>query len=87
MVSNAVMPVNALRKEFDYYLAHQDELVAKYDGRVLVIKNESVIGDYASEPEAIAATSKIYPMGTFLVQRCTPGTDSYTGVYHSRFSV
>ena len=76
MVSTAVMPVNALRKEFDYYLAHQDELVAKYSGRVVVIKNESVIGDYDSEPEAIAATSKAHQMGTFLVQRCTPGSES-----------
>jgi hypothetical protein len=81
------MPVNPLSKEFDYYLAHQDELVAKYSGRVVVIKNEGVIGDYDSEPEAIAETSEHHPLGSFLVQRCTPGTAAYTGVYHSRFAV
>lgn len=82
-----VMSANALRKEFDFYLANQNELVARYSGRVLVIKNEVVIGDYNSEPEAISETSKVHPIGTFLVQRCTPGTDAYTGVYNSRFAV
>jgi len=32
-----------LGKEFDYYIAHQDELVKKYNGKVLVIKGEQVM--------------------------------------------
>lgn len=81
------MPSSSLRKEFDYYLAHQSELVKQYSGRVLVIKNETVLGDYESEPEAIAEASKTHAVGTFLVQRCTPGNEAYTGVYHTRFAV
>ena len=73
-----------LEKEFQFYLDHQDELVAKYNGRVVVIKGEEVIGDYGDEMEAVFETRKIHPLGTFLVQLCTPGSEAYTVTYHSR---
>ena len=40
-----------LEKEFQYYLDNQDELVKKYNGRVVVIVGENVVGDYASYEE------------------------------------
>lgn len=73
-----------LEKEFIYYIEHQDEMVKKYNGRVIVIKDQQVIGDYNSEVEAIEETSKTHPLGTFLVQKCEPGTNSYSQTYHSR---
>lgn len=73
-----------LEKEFNYYLTHQKELVAKYKGRTIVIKNERVIGDYDSEIEAVSETAKTHALGTFLVQKCEPGQESYTNVFHSR---
>jgi len=73
-----------LEKEFRYYLAHQDELVAKYRGRVVVIRDEMVIGDYPDEATAVQETQKTYPLGTFLVQRCEPGNQAYTQTFHSR---
>ncbi len=78
------MSNNPLQKEFRYYLDHQNELVDQYDGKVLVIKNCKVIGVYGTEPEAIEKTSKKEELGTFLVQKCEPGKDSYTETYHSR---
>lgn len=75
-----------LKTEFEYYLAHQDELVAKYNGRVVVIKNRTVIGDYADEPTAVLETQKSHALGTFLVQRVAPGPDAYTQTFHSRVS-
>jgi hypothetical protein len=75
-----------LEKEFQFYLDHQDELVAKYNGRVVVIKGEEVIGDYADEMEAVSETRKTHPLGTFLVQRCTPGEEAYTAKYNTRVS-
>ena len=75
---------HALEKEFKHYLAHQDELVAKYNGRFIVIKDEAVIGDYATELEAIRETQKSHALGTFLVQKCEPGNQSYTQTFHSR---
>lgn len=75
-----------LRKEFNYYLAHQDELVKKYNGKFLVIKNENVIGVYDTDETALLTSQKDNELGTFLIQKCTPGKEAYTQVFHSRVS-
>lgn len=76
--------VKPLEKDFQYYLDNQEELVKKYDGKFIVIKNYTVIGVYDDELKAIEETSKKEELGTFLVQKCEPGTESYTQTYHSR---
>lgn len=73
-----------LKKEFSYYLEHQAELVRQYKGKFIVIKNCQVIGTYDSELEAITETRKHHDLGTFLVQKCEPGTNNYMQMYHSR---
>ena len=73
-----------LEKEFKFYIEHQNELVKKHNGRVIVIKDCKVIGDYDNDMEAITETSKIHELGTFLVKKCEPGEESYTEVFHSR---
>ena len=73
-----------LEKEFKYYLEHQDELVKKFNGKFIVIKNREVIGVFDSELEAIEKTMEKHDLGTFLVQKCEPGSESYTQTYHSR---
>lgn len=75
-----------LKKEFEYYLANQDELVKKHKGKFIVIKGCKVIGEYDSPFEAVEETSKEHEVGTFLVQKCEPGSGSYTQTYHSRVS-
>lgn len=76
-----------LEKEFEYYLEHQDELVEKYNGKFIVIKDCNVIGVFESELEAVEETAKQHELGSFLVQKCEPGTDSYTQTYHSRVAL
>ena len=75
-----------LEKEFKYYLDNQSALVKQYKGKFIVIKDCSVIGSFDSELAAIQETSKKHPLGTFLVQKCEPGSDNYTQTYHSRVS-
>lgn len=75
---------NMLEKEFEFYLKHQEELVKKYNGKVLVIKDEKVINVFENELDAINETSKTYEIGTFLVHRCEPGEQNYTMTFHSR---
>jgi len=75
---------NPLEKEFEYYLKHQDELVKKYNGKYIVIKDNTVVGAYDSDLEAITITSRKHGLGTFLVQKCEPGTNSYMQTYNSR---
>ena len=72
-----------LAKEFDYYLANQDEIVQKYDGMVAVIKDLSVIGVYTTEMDAVAETQKTHELGTFLIQKVSEGTEAYTHTLHS----
>jgi sensor histidine kinase regulating citrate/malate metabolism len=73
-----------LEQEFKYYLDHQEELVKKYNGKFIVIKDRKVIRACDSELEAIAETVKEHDLGTFLVQKCEPGSAGYTQTYHSR---
>jgi len=73
-----------LLDEFNYYLQHQQELVDKYEGKFIVIKNDSVLGAFDSELDAIRETTKTHELGTFLIQKCKPGKESYTQTYRSR---
>jgi len=73
-----------LKKEFTYYLEHQDELVRQHKGKFIVIKNCQLIGVYDSEIEAITETRKHHNLGSFLIQKCEPGSNSYMHMYHSR---
>lgn len=73
-----------LEKEFQYYLDHQNELVEKYNGKVLVIIGEDIVGVYVDELQAYFDSISKYKQGTFLIQKCTPGDESYTQTFHSR---
>ncbi|HMQ69665.1 MAG TPA: hypothetical protein PKA90_13690 [Ignavibacteria bacterium] len=73
-----------LENEFKYYLENQKELIKKYKKRFIVIKNNKVIGDYASESEAYIETEKEHEVGTFLIQYCSQGKTDYTSTFHSR---
>ena len=70
--------------EFQYYLDNQSDLVKKYDGRYIVIVGEKVVGDYDDYSQALSNSLKNYEMGTFLVQKCSPGYKDYTLTFHSR---
>ena len=67
-----------LHREFEYYLQNQKELAQKYNGKVLVIKGQTVIGVFESELEAVQQTSEKHELGTFLVQKCDPTPASHT---------
>jgi hypothetical protein len=75
-----------LDKEFKYFKSHQEELVKKYNGKFIVVKNEDIIGVYNSEAEAYNETRKNHELGTFLIQQCLPGSDAYSQTFHSRVS-
>jgi hypothetical protein len=73
-----------LEKEFNYFLANLDELVKKYNGKYLVIKDNNVLGSYDDPDSALRETIKTNPLGTFLMQRCEKDKSAYTQVFHSR---
>jgi len=73
-----------LEKELSYFKINQEELVKKYNGKFLVIKNQKVQGVYDSEIDAYTEAKKNFELGTFLIQQCLPGEKSYTQTLHSR---
>lgn len=70
--------------EFQYYLAHQDEFVEKYDGKTIVLKNHEVVGVYDSVAEAYQGALETHQLGTFILQKVSPGNqDTHASTYKS----
>lgn len=77
-----------LEKEFQYYLDNQDDLVKKYNGKYLVIKDTSVVGVYDDEDVAYFDAVEKYGLGNFILQLCTPGEEAYTiHIYTPQYSI
>jgi hypothetical protein len=75
-----------LKDEFKWYIENQNDLVTKYNGKFIVIKDKSVVGAYDSERDALFESEKKYGLGSFIIQKCTPGEEDYTQIFHSRVS-
>lgn len=74
----------SLEQEFEFYKQNQKNLLNSYEGKFLVVKDLEVKGAYGSQIEAYEEGKKQFELGTFLIQQCLPGEDSYTQTYHSR---
>lgn len=70
-------------KELAYFIAHQDELVAQFGGKTLVLHGESVQGAYDTPLAAYSAATEQFALGTFMIQRCVPGPAAYTVTVNS----
>jgi len=59
-----------VKQLFEYYLAHQDELVEKYNGKYLVIAKDGVICpfDPKSDGEAYYYGKEHFGLGNFILQ-------------------
>jgi hypothetical protein len=77
---------NNLQKELEYFKAHQEELVKQYEGKFVIIKDQKVEGVYDTEIEAYTEAQKKFELGTFMIQQCVAGKESYTQSFHSRVS-
>jgi hypothetical protein len=74
-----------IRDDFEYYTAHQDEIVNGHIDEFVVIKDSHVLGYYTYEAEAFEAM-KTHELGTFIVKKCRQrGTDVVT-YYNNRVS-
>lgn len=71
-----------LKSEYEWYLANKAELLKAHRGKVLVIKNGTILGIYDSEANAVRETATNHELGTFLVQKCQEVEDRQ--VFHSR---
>lgn len=76
--------MDSLKNELQYYIDNQTELVSQYQGKFIVIKNQTVVGYYENELEAYNESVKLYELGTFLIQEVQPGNENYTQTFRSR---
>ncbi len=58
-----------LHRERAYYQAHQAVLAQLYDGQVIVIKGDMVLGAYDAAAWAAPQTRKRYAGGGFFVEK------------------
>ena len=73
-----------LKKEFEWFKENQEALVKSYNGKVLAIKNQKVIGVFDNDLEAYSTVAKDHRPGTFLLQQCIPGEKAYTKTFRTR---
>ena len=72
-----------LDEEFNYFISNQNELVKRYNKKILVIRGKSVVGSYRTFEAAYKNAVKKYPLGTFLIQECIAGEKAYTTYCYS----
>jgi hypothetical protein len=72
-----------LEKEYKFYQKHQADFLKKYNGKVLVIVGEKVVGVYNDEVAAYEDATAKYQLGTFLIQKCSFDGNSVQ-TFHSR---
>ena len=81
------MTQNNLEKELEFFKNNQKELVSKYNGKFLVIKDLKIEGVYDTEIDAYNDAQKKFTLGTFLIQECLEGEDVYTQIFCSRVMI
>lgn len=62
----------------DYFIANQDELVAKYNGKCLLLHGACVVGAFDSMNEADLEGIRRFGDGNFSLQNCVPGKEAYS---------
>ena len=70
--------MSTIAENFDYFVENQAELVGKYNGKILVIRDRQVVGAYQNHLEAYYAAVSQYPLGSFIIQTCIAGPNAYT---------
>lgn len=74
---------NERKNDFSYFIENYQKLYEQYGHKYIVIQNQTVLGSYDTEIEAIKKTSEVYPLGTFIVQECNGDESGYTNYVSS----
>ena len=72
-----------LKKEFEWYLDNQEELVKQYNGQYLVISGQKVLFASVDKEKAYNEGVNLSGVGKYILQRCTPGDEAYSITYHT----
>ena len=69
--------------DFEWFKNNYNEICKEYNGRFVVIKNKTIIGDYSSYSEAVRSTEQTEARGTYIVQHCNGEESGYTNYISS----
>ena len=62
----------------NWYIAHQAELLEKYNGKIIAISRGKVLGDFPSKLDALRyIQEKGITPGDFMIIKCSPGDSEY----------
>ena len=75
---------NVLEKQYKYFKDNESEIIEQHPGMYVVIHDYAVAGAFKNELDALEYGRENFELGTFLVQRCSPGADIQT--FHTRVS-
>ena len=78
LLLNSEREADPLKKNLEWYIANQKELSSKYTGKILLVVEQELVGVFDSMGDAYTTALKSYAPGTFTLQPCSPGPDSYT---------
>ena len=65
-------------QDFYFFIDHYDELFKKYGHKFFVIRNKEILGVFDDLGTAVDETTRVYPLGTFIVQENTGDESGYT---------
>ena len=72
-----------LQQDFQYFISNQEELAKQHEGKILVIKDQKVIGVFNDILDAYFTTQQEHELGSFLIQPCEFGANAYTATIRS----
>jgi hypothetical protein len=65
-------------RELAFFIANQADLVARFDGQVLLLRGDEIAGVYDSALAAYCDAQARFEPGSYMIQPCAPGPDAYT---------
>lgn len=64
----------ALQEQYNYYVAHESELLDKYLGKHLVISDALQVYSFVNPKEAYQFGINNFGAGHFMLHKCIPGS-------------
>lgn len=74
--------------QLDMYIKNQNELLKKYNGKLIAVSNGNFLGEYPNELVAYRDMVKRgIKEGDFMIVKCTPGDGAYTSYFANWFPI
>lgn len=61
-----------LKAEYDYYTKNKESLLSKYNGKLIIIKGEEVLGPFDTDADAYSAGLLKFGVTPFFITRVLP---------------